>query len=390
MQDMEKLMNTDALEIKPQDIFEFNAKALQTPGVINMTVGEPNFATPDHIKQAAIDCIKNRPIHYTVPQGIPEMLAAEANFLKKKYDVDYDPKSEIVSSVGVTEGVYTTFKAILNPGDEVLIPTPSFTIYGPNAILNGAKPIYMDTSKNDFKIDPKELDQILASHPKIKAIIFNYPTNPTGVTYDYDELKAFADVFKKYPIFVISDEIYSELSYSHKHICFAKLLPDQTILLNGVSKSHAMTGWRVGFICAPKKIAQHILHVHELVTTSIPTVSQVAADEALKNGMDDTKPMAEQYIQRRDALYDGLTKIGFKVVKPQGAFYIFAKIPANLEQNDLKFAEDLIAKEKLSILPGRFFGAGGEGHLRISYAASMDNIHETIKRLTDYIQNYSK
>ncbi|UQS83169.1 aminotransferase class I/II-fold pyridoxal phosphate-dependent enzyme [Bombilactobacillus thymidiniphilus] len=385
MFDMEQRMNTVALQIKPQDIFLFNARALKTPGIINMTVGEPNFATPEHIRQHTSTQLLQQTMHYTIPEGKPALTAAIANFLHDKYDLNYDPSSQIIATLGVTESVYTTLAAILNPGDEVIVPTPSFTIYGPDIILNQAKPVFVDTSKTNFRLDPAMLRATLQEHPRAKALILNYPNNPTGITYDKAQLQALAEVLQEYAIFVISDEIYSELSYAHKHVSFATLLPEQTILLNGLSKSHAMTGWRVGYICGPQKVIAHILHVHELITTSIPEVTQDAAIEALTNGQDDTHTMSVQYQKRRDILYNGLQQLGFKVAKPQGAFYIFAKIPAQLTQDDVKLAEDLIAKEKLALLPGSFFGIGGAGYLRISYAASLENIKITLTKLQHYL-----
>lgn len=385
MVNLEQRLSDTALRLKPQDIFLFNARALKTPGVINMTVGEPNFNTPKHIQAAAQSAIAQQPIRYTVPQGKPELTQAIADFLAAKYQVHYQPDSEIITTIGVTEGVFTTLKAIINPGDEVLLPSPCFTIYEPDILLNQGVPVIIDTSKTNFRLDPKVLAATLKAHPQAKAIILNYPNNPTGVTYTKEQLLPLVEVLRQYEIFVISDEIYSELSYDVAHTSMAQLLPEQTILLNGVSKSHAMTGWRVGYICGPQAIMQHILHVHELVTTSIPATSQYAAQEALANGADDALPMKSEYQKRRDVLLAGLRKLGFAVTKPQGAFYIFAKIPDTLNQDDLQLAQDLIAQEKLALLPGSFFGRGGAGYLRISYAASMENINLTLVRLADYL-----
>lgn len=385
MVNLEQRLSDTALRLKPQDIFLFNARALKTPGVINMTVGEPNFNTPKHIQVAAQSAIAQQPIRYTVPQGKPELTQAIADFLAAKYQVHYQPDSEIITTIGVTEGVFTTLKAIINPGDEVLVPSPCFTIYEPDILLNQGVPVIIDTSKTNFRLDPKVLAATLKAHPQAKAIILNYPNNPTGVTYTKEQLLPLVEVLRQYEIFVISDEIYSELSYDVAHTSMAQLLPEQTILLNGVSKSHAMTGWRVGYICGPQAIMQHILHVHELVTTSIPATSQYAAQEALANGADDALPMKSEYQKRRDVLLAGLRKLGFAVTKPQGAFYIFAKIPASFEQDDNKFIYDLVDKAHVAVTSGSCFAQAGAGYIRFSYAVSMAQIDEGLKRLEKYI-----
>lgn len=389
MANLEQRLSKSALQLQPQDIFLFNAKANKIPGVINMTVGEPNFSTPDHIKQAAEQAIASQPLRYTIPEGKPELTQVIADFLASKYQLHYQPESEIVTTIGVTEGVFTTLKSILEPGDEVLLPSPCFTIYEPDIRLNQGVPVIIDTSKTDFRLDPQVLQQTLAAHPQAKAIILNYPNNPTGVTYTREQLQPLVDILQQYDIFVISDEIYSELSYTTKHVSMAQLLPQQTILLNGLSKSHAMTGWRVGYICGPQKIMQHILHVHELVTTSISAPSQYAAQEALAHGLDDTLPMKADYQKRRDVLLQGLTQLGFKVTKPQGAFYMFAQIAPQLNQDDRQLAQELLAQEKLALLPGSFFGVGGAGYVRFSYAASMTAIEGALDRLRDYINKVS-
>lgn len=384
------LMKPEVVAMKQQAIFAFNARAKSMDHVINMTIGEPNFPTPEHIKEAAIKAINNNETHYTVPEGNHQVLKAVSKYLNKKYDLDYDPESQILTTGGVTEGVFSAFNAILQPGDEVLIPSPSFTIYGPDAKFNKATPIYLDTSESNFKVLPEDLRQLLEEHKRIKIFMFNYPSNPTGVSYTEDELRALADVLKDYDVFVLSDEIYSELVYNGKHVSFPKLLPDQTILLNGLSKSHAMTGWRFGIVCGPKNIIAQINKIHELATTSISSISQQAALEAYSNGLDDPIAMRKKYQERRDVLYAGLKKIGFNCPVPDGAFYLFAKIPENLNQDDVQLANDILDEECLAILPGSFFGVGGEGYLRLSYAASIEDIEGCLTKLTDYVQLHSQ
>ncbi|MQS89130.1 aminotransferase class I/II-fold pyridoxal phosphate-dependent enzyme [Companilactobacillus mishanensis] len=383
-----ELMNPEVVAIKQQEIFKFNALAKSNPGVINMTVGEPNFPTPDHIKLAAIKAIEENDTRYTVPEGDHELLSAASKYLHDKYDLNYDPNTEMITTLGVTEGVFSTLNAVLSAGDEILIPAPCYTIYGPDSGFDRATPVYLDTSKSEFKVTPEQLNEILSTHPKIKAFLFNYPTNPTGVSYTRPELEKLADVLRKYDIFVISDEIYSELTYKFKHYSLAKLLPDQTILLNGLSKSHSMTGWRIGIACGPKAIIAEINKIHELATTAVSTISQAAATEAYKNGFDDTKPMLDEYRKRRDVLLSGLEKLDFYCPIPDGAFYLFAKIPEGLNQDDVAMAKDLLNTEGLAILPGSFFGEGGAGHLRLSYAASMDSINGAIEKLGDYVKEH--
>lgn len=383
-------MKPSVVAIKQQDIFKFNAKAKSIPGAVNMTVGEPNFPTPDHIKKAAIAAIEENKTHYTVPEGDHELLHAVATYLHDKYDLNYDPESQILATAGVTEGVFSVFNAILQTGDEVLIPSPSFTIYGPDANFNGASPVYLDTSKTGFKMTPETLAEVLRTNPRIKILLLNYPSNPTGVSYTKTELEALAEVLKKYDIFVVSDEIYSELTYNFKHVSFGTILPEQTILLNGLSKSHAMTGWRFGVVCGPADVIAQINKIHELATTSITSITQYAALEAYKNGYDDPISMRKEYQARRDVLHKGLKDLGFECPDPDGAFYLFIKIPEGLEQDDVKFANELLQEEHLAILPGSFFGIGGEGHLRLSYAASMDNINACLDKLGDFVKKHSK
>jgi aminotransferase len=384
-----ELMNPDVVAIKQQEIFKFNALAKSNPGVINMTVGEPNFPTPDHIKLAAIRAIINDDTKYTVPEGDHALLRAASHYLHEKYGLNYDPETEMITTLGVTEGVFSTLNALLREGDEVLVPAPCYTIYGPDIGFDRGTPVYLDTSKTEFKVLPIQLEEVLKSHPKIRAFLFNYPNNPTGVTYTKDELEGLADVLKKYDVFIISDEIYSELTYGATHCSFGTILPEQTILLNGVSKSHAMTGWRIGIACAPKAIIEQINKIHELATTAVTTVSQAAATEAYKNGFEDPLKMRDEYQQRRDVLLAGLEKLGFYCPIPDGAFYLFAKIPEGLEQDDVKLAKDLLENEGLAILPGSFFGVGGAGHLRLSYAASMDSINGALKVIENYVKKHS-
>ncbi|WP_436705738.1 aminotransferase class I/II-fold pyridoxal phosphate-dependent enzyme [Lactiplantibacillus plantarum] len=378
-------MNHEIAAIQPSDILAFNAEIANIPGIVRLTLGEPDFNTPEHVKQAAIESIEADESHYAPSNGTLALRTAAAEFLAAKYDVHYDPASEVIITAGATGGIYTALTSILNPGDEVLIPTPIFPLYIAIVKLAGATPVFMDTSDNGFVLSPDQLQTALAAHPKTKAVVLNFPSNPTGVTYRHDDLKALAAVLADQPIFVLSDEIYSELTYGEPHESIANYLPTQTILLNGVSKSHAMTGWRIGIMCAPKAITAQLGKIHQFTVTSTTTNAQAAATEALKNGLDDAQVMKREYQERRDYLYDALNDLGFQSAKPEGAFYLFSKIPAGLPQNSMAFCRELAHEARVALIPGSSFGPGGEGYVRISYAASMADLKTAVTRIRTYV-----
>lgn len=378
-------MNHEIAAIQPSDILAFNAEIANIPGIVRLTLGEPDFNTPEHVKQAAIESIEADESHYAPSNGTLALRTAAAEFLAAKYDVHYDHASEVIITAGATGGIYTALTSILNPGDEVLIPTPIFPLYIAIVKLAGATPVFMDTSDNGFVLSPDQLQTTLAAHPKTKAVVLNFPSNPTGVTYRHDDLKALAAVLADQPIFVLSDEIYSELTYGEPHESIANYLPTQTILLNGVSKSHAMTGWRIGIMCAPKAITAQLGKIHQFTVTSTTTNAQAAATEALKNGLDDAQVMKREYQERRDYLYDALNDLGFQSAKPEGAFYLFSKIPAGLPQNSMAFCRELAHEARVALIPGSSFGPGGEGYVRISYAASMADLKTAVTRIRTYV-----
>ena len=378
-------MNHEIAAIQPSDILAFNAEIANIPGIVRLTLGEPDFNTPEHVKQAAIKSIEADESHYAPSNGTLALRTAAAEFLATKYDVHYDPASEVIITAGATGGIYTALSSILNPGDEVLIPTPIFPLYIAIVKLAGATPVFMDTSDNGFVLSPDQLQTTLAAHPKTKAVVLNFPSNPTGVTYRHDDLKALAAVLADQPIFVLSDEIYSELTYGERHESIANYLPAQTILLNGVSKSHAMTGWRIGIMCAPKAITAQLGKIHQFTVTSTTTNAQAAATEALKNGLDDAQVMKREYQERRDYLYDALNELGFQSAKPEGAFYLFSKIPAGLPQDSMAFCRELAHEARVALIPGSSFGPGGEGYVRISYAASMTDLKTAVTRIKTYV-----
>ncbi|WP_028983791.1 pyridoxal phosphate-dependent aminotransferase [Sporolactobacillus terrae] len=373
--------------IQPSDILKFDQEASAIPGIIKLTIGEPDFNTPEHVKEAGKRSIDHNRSHYAPPNGTPELRQAISRFLEKKYGLFYNADHEILVTAGATEAIYTVLTSILNPGDKVLMPTPIFPLYIPDALLAKAEPVFMDTSDNGFVLSPELLEKTLAEHgDAVKAVIFNFPCNPTGVTYRRDQIEALANVLKKHDIFVICDDIYSELTYGERHISMAEYLPNQAIVINGASKSHAMTGWRIGFICAPAAITTELGKIHQFTITSTATVAQDAALEAFENGIDDGVHMRAEYQKRRDFVYEAMSKNGFDCVKPQGAFYLFAKIPAHMIQNSMDFSRDLAHKAKVAVIPGGSFGPGGEGYIRISYAASMEQLQEAMRRIAHYVE----
>lgn len=386
MVDLTKYMKKGLVEQKPGQILAFAAYSNKIPDIVKFTIGEPDFNTPEHIKKAAESSIANNHSHYAPSNGTAGLRKAASKFLADKYGQIYNP-DEILVTNGVTESIYDLLYATLNPGDVIVVPTPIFPLYIGDAQSLGAKVVQVDTSDTNFKLTPERLQKVLDQYGnKVKMLVMNYPTNPTGVMYSQDELDALADIVRNKPIFVLCDEIYSELNYDQPHASMEKSLHDQVVLMNGVSKAWAMTGYRIGIIAAPQKIVAQIAKIHQMITTSEPTPMQDAAQEAFGQGENDAKPMKAEFQKRRDVLYAGLTKLGFKCVKPQGAFYVFAKIPEGLEQDDTKLIYDLADQAKVAVTAGSFFGQGGQGYLRLSYATSMANIKEGLKRLDKYVE----
>jgi aminotransferase len=378
--------NKQVEKIHVSDIRLFDQKVSGIEGMIKLTLGEPDFTTPEHVKDSGVDAIHNNFTHYTGMSGLEDLRVAVAHFIDKKYSVTYNPASEILVTVGATEAISATLLSILEPGDKVLMPAPIYPGYDPVITLANAEPVYIDTTKNHFVLTPEMIDEAMRENENVKAIILNYPSNPTGVTYSRKEVQAIADCLEKYPIFVISDEIYSELTYEEEHVSIAEFIREQTILINGLSKSHAMTGWRIGFILAPAELTAEIMKVHQYLVTAASTVSQKAAVEALIQGIDDAQVMKKEYVERRDFVYEQMKSFGFEVEKPTGAFYIFAKIPETQFENSFDFCLALARTSKVAVIPGSAFGQAGEGYVRISYAASMENLQEAMKRIGEFMK----
>ena len=384
--------NKNLNKIEVSLIRQFDQSISDVSGIMKLTLGEPDFTTPDHVKEAAKAAIDANQSHYTGMAGLPALRQAAADFLKSKYHLFYNPDNEILVTIGATEALSATLTAILEPGDTVLLPAPAYPGYEPIVNLVGAEIVEIDTTANDFVLTPEMLEKaILEQGDKLKAVLINYPTNPTGVTYSREQIKALADVLKKYDVFVVSDEVYSELTYSDEpHVSIAEYLPEQTILINGLSKSHAMTGWRIGMIFAPANFTAQLIKSHQYLVTSAATMAQFAAIEALSVGKDDALPMKTEYMKRRDYIIDKMSALGFKIIKPDGAFYIFAKIPAGYEQDSFKFCQDFAREKAVAFIPGVAFGKYGEGYLRLSYAASMETIITAMDRLKEFMEEHAK
>ena len=390
--DLTKRFNKNLGKIEVSLIRQFDQSISSIPGVLRLTLGEPDFTTPDHVKEAAKAAIDANESHYTGMSGLLELRQAASQFVKEKYNLSYDPETEILVTIGATEALSATLTAILEEGDKVLLPAPAYPGYEPIVNLVGAEIVEIDTTENDFVLTPDMLEKaILEQGNQLKAVILNYPANPTGVTYSREQMTALADVLKKYDVFVVCDEVYSELTYTEQpHVSIAEFLPEQTIVINGLSKSHAMTGWRLGFTFAPAAFTAQLIKSHQYLVTAANTMAQFAGVEALTAGKDDAEPMKREYIERRDYIIEKMTELDFKIIKPDGAFYIFAKIPAGYNQDSFAFLKDFAQKKAVAFIPGAAFGRYGEGYVRISYATSMDTIKEAMKRLKEYMEEYAE
>ena len=386
--DLTKRFNKQLDKIQVSLIRQFDQAISEIPGVLRLTLGEPDFTTPDHVKEAAKRAIDQDQSYYTGMSGLLTLRQAASDFVKEKYQLDYNPENEILVTIGATEALSATLTAILEEGDKVLLPAPAYPGYEPIVNLVGAEIVEIDTTENGFVLTPEMLEKaILEQGDKIKAVILNYPANPTGITYSREQLEALAAVLRKYEIFVVCDEVYSELTYTgENHVSLGTMLRDQAIIINGLSKSHAMTGWRLGFIFAPANFTAQLIKSHQYLVTAANTMAQHAAVEALTAGKDDAEPMKKEYIQRRDYIIEKMTDLGFEIIKPDGAFYIFAKIPAGYNQDSFAFLKDFAQKKAVAFIPGAAFGQYGEGYVRLSYAASMGTIREAMKRLEEYMR----
>ena len=386
--DLTKRFNKQLDKIQVSLIRQFDQAISEIPGILRLTLGEPAFTTPNHIKEAAKKAIDQNQSYYTGMSGLIALRQAASDFVREKYQLDYAPENEILVTIGATEALSATLTAILEEGDKVLLPAPAYPGYEPIVNLVGAEIVEIDTTENGFVLTPEMLEAaILEQGDKLKAVILNYPANPTGITYSREQLAALAAVLRKYEIFVVCDEVYSELTYtSQAHVSLGTMLRDQAIIINGLSKSHAMTGWRLGLIFAPAVFIAQLIKSHQYLVTAANTMAQHAAVEALTAGKNDAEPMKKEYLQRRDYIIEKMTALGFEIIKPDGAFYIFAKIPEGYNQDSFAFLKDFAQKKAVAFIPGAAFGRYGEGYVRLSYAASMETIKEAMKRLEEYMR----
>lgn len=372
-------------EIKPSGIRRFFDLASGNKDIITLGVGEPDFITPWHVREACVYSLERGFTSYTSNAGTPELREAIAEYLYNSYEVKYDPKDEILVTVGASEAIDLALRALIVPGDEILVPAPCYISYSPITEVGGGVPVEIETfAKDNFKLKPEQLKAAIT--PKSKVLILNYPSNPTGGTMSYEDWLPIAKIVEEHDLIVISDEIYSELTYGDKHVSFASIpgMKDRTILVNGFSKAFAMTGWRMGYACGHPDLIYAMLKIHQYTVMCAPVMGQVAALEALKNGLKEKDLMVESYNQRRRLIVQGLRDVGLSCHEPQGAFYAFPSIESTGLSSD-EFATRLLVEAKVAAVPGNVFGAGGEGFLRCSYATSVNQISEALHRMGQFI-----
>ena len=380
------------IDIKPSGIRKFFdiVSEMNDENVISLGVGEPDFDTPWHIRDEGIYTLERGKTFYTSNAGLMELRQEICNYLKRRVHVEYDSKNEVLITVGGSEGIDLAFRAMINPGDEVLIPQPSYVSYEPCAILADAVPVIINLkAENDFRLTKEDL--LAHITPKTKILVLPFPNNPTGAIMEKKDLEEIAEVIIEHDLYVLSDEIYAELSYKEEHVSIASLpgMKERTILINGFSKAYAMTGWRLGYACGPKVIMEQMVKIHQFAIMCAPTNSQYAAVEALKNGDEDVAHMRESYNQRRRYLMHRFKKMGLECFEPYGAFYVFPCIK-EFGMTSEEFATKLLEKEKVAVVPGTAFGDCGEGFLRISYAYSLDNLKIALERIERFITNLRK
>ena len=381
-----------------RELIAGKVKALQPSGIrrffdlletmedaISLGVGEPDFQTPWHVRDAGVYSLEKGFTKYTPNAGMMALRKEIAAYQKRRFGLEYDPDGQIIVTVGGSEGIDLSLRMLLEPGDEVIIPTPSFVCYGPLTVMAGGTPVYVETrQEDDFKLTPALLEGALTE--KTKAVVLPYPCNPTGGIMEKADLEALAEVLKNTRAAVLSDEIYAELTYGPKHCSPASIpeLYDRTVVVNGFSKAYAMTGWRLGYLCAPRDAIAQMEKIHQFGIMSAPTVSQYAAIEAMKNGDGDILRMRTEYDHRRRFLVRGLREAGLGCYEPRGAFYVFPDIRSTGLASD-EFCERFLMEEKVAVIPGSAFGPGGEGFVRMCYAASMDDLNEALVRLRRFL-----
>lgn len=379
-------INERLKQITPSEIRAFDAQVSTIPGLLNFTIGEPNFDVPEFIKDAMKEALDKNFTHYAASDGLQELRQAIANFYQRRHQLDLNWQ-QIMVTVGASQGFMITMMALLNPGDKVLIPSPYFPLYDYSSILSGGESIFVDTSADNFVLTPEALDHQLQSHPGVKLLMLNYPNNPTGTTYSKDQVKRLAEVLRKYPdVYILSDEIYGDLVYDGDHYSMVEELPERTILLAGASKSYAMTGFRLGFLHIPADLYEELFKIFQTMVTCVSTPDQWAGVAAYNDGDQAIDDMKGEYNQRRKMIVDRMTAMGFDIPHPAGAFYVFPRIPAKYGDDDQAFALDLAEKAKVGVIPGSAFGPGGQGYFRFSYAAAYEDIAVAMDRMAAFME----
>jgi len=390
MRRKKNLVSKMVQELPPSGIREFFDLVLGMKDVISLGVGEPDFTTPWNIREVGIFSLEQGQTSYTSNKGMMKLRLCIDRYLKNRYSLSYDPNNEMLITTGVSQGLDLVMRTLLERGDNVLVPTPCYVAYAPLAILAGGRPKIIQTNfKDGFKVTPELIEG--SSDKRTKAIILNYPNNPTGVSYTENELKSLARVIKKKDLLVISDEVYSELSFDFKHTSIAALpgMRSRTIYLNGFSKGFAMTGWRIGYVCGPQDIISAMTKVHQYSMLCAPIISQLAACEALENSKDAVDEMVREYKRRREFVFTSFNEIGLKCNKPEGAFYIFPSIE-NSGLDCAEFAKGLLKEQKVAVVPGRAFGPGLDNFLRISYASKLADLKEALARIACFFKKHKR
>ena len=383
---MTKPLSEVVQNIKPSGIRKFFDIVSEMKDAISLGVGEPDFDTPWHIRDEGIFALEKGKTFYTSNSGLKELREEICNYLKRKQNISYNPVSEVIVTVGGSEAIDIGLRALVNPGDEVIIPQPSYVSYEPCAVLAGAKPVIINLkAENEFRLTAEELKEAITD--KTKVLILPYPNNPTGAIMERKDLEEIAKIIIENDIYVMSDEIYAELTYKGEHVSIASLdgMKERTILINGFSKAYAMTGWRLGYACAPEEIIKQMTKIHQFAIMCAPTTSQYAAVEALKNGDDDVESMRQAYNQRRRFLLNAFREMGLECFEPYGAFYVFPCIK-EFGMTSEEFATRFLEEERVAAIPGNAFGESGEGFLRISYAYSLDNLKIAMERLKRFVE----
>lgn len=386
MIDYQKVLSQKVCEIKPSGIRRFFDLAAEMQGVISLGVGEPDFSTPWHIRNEGIESLRKGKTWYTANSGLFELKKELSNYVERKYKPYYDPKSQILVTVGGSEAIDLCVRALIAEGDEVIIPQPSFVCYEPITLLAGGTPVIVNTKpENEFRLTAEELKGAITE--KTKLLVLPFPNNPTGAVMNRKDLEEIAEVLKDTDIMVLSDEIYAELTYGTEHVSFASIegMYERTLLINGFSKAFAMTGWRLGYVCGPKPIIAQMTKIHQFAIMSAPTTSQLAAIEALRNGDEDVEEMRKEYDARRKLMLAGFNRMGLNCFEPKGAFYLFPDIRSTGMTSE-EFCTTLLNEKHVAVVPGTAFGESGEGFVRISYCYSTAHLKEALKRIEAFLK----